>query len=148
LRKAFGPDRDLIRTVAGRGYQFTGELRTTAATVAGALPSPRSNLPEAVSELIGREAELREITALATEHRLVSLVGAGGIGKTRLSLEVARHILPRFPDGVFVAELGPLSSPELVPATVAGALGLTHVAGAASPEGVAGAVGTRKLLLV
>src|SRR5215831_18019598 len=148
LRKAFGPDRDLIRTVAGRGYQFTGDVRTTAATVACPAPSRMTNLPEAVSELIGREAELGEVTALAVEHRLVSLVGAGGIGKTRLSLEVARHLLPGFPDGVFVAELASVSSPELVAATVAGALGLTHVAGAASPEGVAGAVGTRKLLLV
>src|SRR5215831_18559015 len=148
LRKVLGPDRDLIRTVAGRGYQFTGEVRATAATVAGPPPSRMTNLPEAVSELIGREAELREVTALATEHRLVSLVGPGGIGKTRLGLEVARHLVPRFPDGVFVAELGPVSSPELVAATVAGALGLTHVASAASPEGVAGAVGTRKLLLV
>src|SRR5499433_3031785 len=148
LRKVFGPDRDLIRTVAGRGYQFTGEVRTVGAVVAGSPPSPVISIPQAVSELIGREAELREVTALATEHRLVSLVGAGGIGKTRLGLEVARHLLPRFPDGVFVAEFGPLSRPELVPATVAGVLGLTHVAGAASPEGVAGAVGTRKRLRV
>src|SRR5262245_34870111 len=148
LRKVFGPDRDLIRTVAGRGYQFTGDVRTTAATVAGPPPSRTTNLPEAVAELIGREAELGEVMALAAEHRLVSLVGAGGIGKTRLSLEVARQLLPRFPDGVFVAELGPVSSPELVAATVASALGLTHNAGAVSPEGVAGAVGTRKLLLV
>src|SRR5258705_2269756 len=147
LRKVFGADRHLIRTVAGRGYQFTGEIHTAAA----ATPSPPSrmtNLPEAVSELIGREAELEEVAALVTEHRLVSLVGAGGIGKTRLGLEVARHLLPRFPDGVFVAELGPLSSPELVPATVASALGLTSVAGTVSREGIAGAVGTRKLLLV
>src|SRR5258705_5105059 len=87
-----------------------------------------TNLPEAVSELIGREAELETVTALATEHRLVSLVGAGGIGKTRLGLEVARHLLPRFPGGVFVAELGPLSSPQLVPTTVASVVGLTHQA--------------------
>jgi predicted ATPase/DNA-binding winged helix-turn-helix (wHTH) protein len=149
LRRVFGADRHLIRTVAGRGYQFTGEIRVTTATSAGPLPSSRkTNLPEAVSELIGREAELEEVAALVAERRLVSLVGAGGIGKTRLSLEVARHLLPRFPDGVFVAELGPVSSPELVAATVASALGLTHIAGAVSPEGVAGAVGTRKLLLV
>src|SRR6266852_2654446 len=147
LRKVFGADRHLIRTVAGRGYQFTGEIHTAAAA-APSPPSRMTNLPQAVSELIGREAELEEVAALATEHRLVSLVGAGGIGKTRLGLEVARHLLPRFPDGVFVAELGPLSSPELVPATVASALGLTHVAGTVSLEGVAGAVGTKKLLLV
>src|SRR6267142_2018955 len=149
LRKVFGADRHLIRTVAGRGYQFTGEIRATPATSAGPSPPSRmTNLPEAVSELIGREAELEAGAALVTEHRLVSLVGAGGIGKTRLGLEVARHLLPRFPDGVFVAELGRLSSPELVPATVASALGLTHVAGTVSLQGVAGAVGTKKLLLV
>src|SRR5947199_8660399 len=123
VRKAFGPDRDLIRTVAGRGYQFTGEIRGTTATAAAAMLSPATNLPETVSELIGREAELRDAMDLVAKHRLVTLVGAGGVGKTRLGLEVARHLLPRFPDGVFVAELGPLSSPELVTATVA-----THLA--------------------
>src|SRR5215475_161673 len=148
LRKVFGPDRDLIRTVAGRGYQFTGEVRTIVAPVTAPPPSRMTNLPEPVSELIGREDELGQVTAMATANRLVSLVGAGGIGKTRLGLEVARHLLPRFPDGVFVAELGPLSNPALVPVTVASALGLTHVAGVVSPDGVAGAVGARKLLLL
>src|SRR6059036_921689 len=149
LRKVFGADRHLIRTVAGRGYQFTGEIRATPATSAGPFPPARmTNLPEAVSELIGREAELEEVAALVTEHRLVSLVGAGGIGKTRLGLEVARHLLRRFPDGVFVAELGPLSSPELVPATVATALGLTLGSGTVSHDSIAAAVGTKQLLLV
>src|SRR5881396_1357103 len=148
LRKVFGPDRDLIRTVAGRGYQFTGEIRGTAATAAAATLSPATNLPETVSELIGREAELRDAMDLVAKHRLVTLVGAGGVGKTRLGLEVARHLLPRFPDGVFVAELGPLSSPELVPATVATALGLTLGAGTVSRNSIAAAVGTKQLLLV
>src|SRR5215467_11665198 len=148
LRRVLGSDRNLIRTVAGRGYQFTGEVRTTAATAAGFSPSAVTSLPYAVSELIGREVELREVALLAAEHRLVSLVGAGGIGKTRLALEVARHLLPRFPDGVFVAELAPLSSPELVPATVASALGLTHGAGTGSHERIAAAVGTNKTLLL
>src|SRR5439155_4635368 len=81
---------------------------------------------------------------------LVALIDAHGtvIGKTRLGLEVARHLLPRFPDGVFVAELGPLSSPELVPATVATALGLTLGAGTVSRDSIAAAVGTKQLLLV
>src|SRR5882672_10477843 len=143
LRKAFGADRRLIRTVAGHGYQFTGEIRATAAPATGAPPSRMTNLPEPVSELIGREAELGEVAALTAEHRLVSLVGAGGIGKTRLGLEVAR-----FPDGVFLAELGPLSSPQLVPATVASALGLSHAADTVSHDSVAEAVGTRRLLLL
>src|SRR6266850_1895911 len=147
IRAVLGDDARkplFIETMSRRGYRFIAPVTEGAS----ARPSRMTNLPEAVSELIGREAELRAVTALATEHRLVSLVGAGGIGKTRLGLEVARHLLPRFSDGVFIAELGPLSSPELVPATVASALGLTHVAGTVSPEGLAGAVRTKKLLLV
>src|SRR5882724_1275764 len=147
IRAVLGDDARkpiFIETLSRRGYRFIAPVTEGAS----ARPSWTTNLPEAVSELIGREAELRAVTALATEHRLVSLVGAGGIGKTRLGLEVARHLLPRYPNGVFVAELGPLSSPELVPATVATALGLTPVAGTVSLEGIAGAVGTRKLLLV
>src|SRR5882672_7753658 len=147
IRAVLGDDARkplFIETRSRRGYRFTAPVTEGAAARA----SRTTNLPEAVSELIGREAELGEVTALATAHRLVSLVGAGGIGKTRLGFEVARHLLPRYPDGVFVAELGPLSSPELVPTTVASALGLTHVVGAVSHEGVAGAVGTKKLLLV
>ena len=149
IRAVLGDDARkplFVETLSRRGYRFIAPVTEGAAAVP--LPSRMTNLPGAISELIGREAELGEVTALTAEHRLVSLVGAGGIGKTRLSLEVARHLLPRFPDGVFVAELAPLSSPDLVPTTVASALGLTHVAGTLSPEGVAGAVGTKKLLLV
>jgi len=146
LRRAFEPDRDLIRTVAGRGYQFAGEIR--AAASAPALPRSPTNLPERVSELIGREAELREAADLASGHRLVTLIGPGGIGKTRLALEVARQLLPRFADGAWVVELAPLSDPELVPVTVATALGLTLAGGAVTPERVAAALGAKQLLLV
>src|SRR6266446_5442658 len=147
IRAVLGDDARkpiFIETLSRRGYRFIAPVTEDAP----ARPSRTTNLPEPLSELIGREAELRAVTALATEHRLVSLVGAGGIGKTRLGLEVARHLLPRFTDGAFVAELGPLSSPELVPTTVASALGLTHVAGTASPQRVASAVGAKNLLLV
>jgi DNA-binding winged helix-turn-helix (wHTH) protein len=144
IRAVLGDDArkpTFIETQSRRGYRFIAPVTEGGAS---AEPSRMTNLPETVSELIGREAELRAVTALATEHRLVSLVGAGGIGKTRLGLEVARHLLPRFPDGVFVAELGPLSSPELVPATVASALGLTHIVGTVSREGIAGAWAPRR----
>ena len=106
LRKAFGVDRDLIRTVAGRGYQFTGRIRS------------------AVSELIGRDASVREVVALVTSRRLVTLASAEGIGKTRLALEVARRLVPNFADGVGLAELAPLTDPQLVPDAVASALRL------------------------
>jgi predicted ATPase/DNA-binding winged helix-turn-helix (wHTH) protein len=148
LRKVFGADRGLIQTVAGRGYQFTGEIRATAAPAGATTPSRATNLPGAVSELIGREAELGDAMDLVSKHRLVTLVGPGGIGKTRLGLAVARQLLPSFRDGVFVAELGSLSSPALVPTSVATALGLTLGGGTVSWEGIAAAVGTKQLLLV
>src|ERR1700719_4257626 len=163
LRNAFGADRDLIRTISGRGYQFTGEMRTVAASppaspdtqaVAGtavpvsAPPRPPTDLAERVTELIGREVEVEEVRGLAGAHRLVPLTGAGGIGKTRLGLEVARRLLPRFVDGVWVIELAPLSDPDLVAATVATALGLDLADNVVSHERVANALATKQLLLV
>ena len=140
LRKALGGDRDLIRTVAGRGYQFTGEIRAAADRLA--------SVPEPASELIGRDASVRDVIALVTSHRLVTLIGAGGIGKTRLALEVARRLLPNFADGVRLAELGPLADPQLIPVAVAGALRLTPMTGIVSVEAVAAALGTQQVLLV
>jgi predicted ATPase/DNA-binding winged helix-turn-helix (wHTH) protein len=159
LRRALVPDRELIRTIAGRGYQFTGEIRTVAAgpnaqtTVGIPQPTltpscPPTNLPELVSELIGRDVELDEILELIASHRLVTLTGAGGIGKTRLSLEVARRLLPRFADGVWAIELAPLSDPELVSVTVAIALGIELASGMASPLSVATVLRSKQVMLV
>src|SRR5271166_1972113 len=159
LRRAFGADRDLIRTVPRRGYQFTGEVRTVSSshdalqdatiTVPAAAPvGAPTNLPETVSELIGRGVELGEMLGLATSHRLVTLVGAGGIGKTRLGIEIARHLLPRFADGAWIAELAPLSDPELVPVAVATALSIDLSAGAVSAQHVASVLASKQLLLV
>jgi non-specific serine/threonine protein kinase len=159
LRRAFGADRDLIRTIAGRGYQFTGDIRTVStrpdAQVTARMAQPTSmpsrpptNLPEAVSELIGRDAELDEILDLSASHRLVTLTGAGGIGKTRLGFEVARRLPPRFADGVWAAELASLSDPELVPVAVATALRLELTSGTATPLSVANALRSKQLMLV
>src|SRR5690348_3940132 len=115
LRAALGEGRDLIRTVPGRGYQFVGEIRVlsdsadvhAAPGIAAAERPVRTltNLPEPLSELIGRDDELRDILCLAATHRLVTLTGVGGIGKTRLGLAVARQLLRHFPDGAWLAEL-------------------------------------------
>ena len=145
LRKALGADRGLIRTVAGRGYQFAGEMRAAASRAPSA---PVTTLPEPVSELIGRQASVREVVGLVTSRRLMTLIGAGGIGKTRLALEVARQLLPGFTDGVGLAELGPLTDPHLVAGTVAGALRLTPAGGIASVENVAAALAGRQALVV
>src|SRR5208282_4564007 len=159
LRAAFGAERDLIRTVSGHGYQFTGEISIlpgspdarAAAGMAAAQPAaalPPTNLPQPVSELIGRDGELREILSLTAAHRLVTLTGPGGIGKTRLALSAARQLLPHFADGVWLAELSPLSDPGLVPATLAAAVGLELGGGEVSAQRVAQALADRRLLLV
>src|SRR6202011_5462959 len=111
-------------------------------------PLPPTNLPEPISELIGRDDELREILSLAAAHRLVTLTGPGGIGKTRLGSEVAHRLLPNFVDGVWAIELAPLSDPELVPVAVATALGLELTSGSASPLSVANALRAKQLMLV
>jgi predicted ATPase/DNA-binding winged helix-turn-helix (wHTH) protein len=176
LRRVFGAERDLIRTVSRRGYQFTGEIRTASTGAAGEvdeevaaadprddrprvehgagsdgrLPGdgPPTNLLEPVSELIGRDAELHEILGLAAAHRLVTLTGPGGIGKTRLALAATRWLLPQFADGVWLAEFSPVADPDLVPATVAAAVGLELGVGEISARRVAQALANRQLLLV
>jgi predicted ATPase/DNA-binding winged helix-turn-helix (wHTH) protein len=159
LRAAFGPERDLIRTVSGRGYQFTGEIRSLPATpearadAAAVAPGPRpagplTNLPAAVSELIGRDQEIAELLKLATAHRLVTLTGAGGIGKTRLTLTLARELLPHFADGAWLAEFSAVSDPGLVHSTLVTAIGLDLAGGEISAQRVAQALAERTLLLV
>lgn len=159
LRKALAADRDLIRTVYGRGYQFTGEIvvlpgivdKRAGTGIVATKPGsavPPTNLPEPVSELIGRDEEASEILNLVAAHRLVTLVGAGGIGKTKLAVILARELLPHFADGVWLTELSSLTDPGLVPATVAAAVGLELGGGIASAERVAHALAGRPLLLV
>jgi predicted ATPase/DNA-binding winged helix-turn-helix (wHTH) protein len=142
LRKALGADRNLIRTIPGRGYQFTGVIREWGTSDA---QKPLTNLP-AHSELISREDVLVKLCQLLSEQRLITLCGAGGIGKTRLAIEVGRRAGARFPDGVWLADLSPLSESALVPVAIAGALGLPL--SGASAETISNAVAQKKLLLL
>ena len=82
-----------------------------------------NNLPAQLSSFVGREAEIGAIVALIEQHRLVTLVGSGGVGKTRLSLQVAANLLDGSGDGVWFIELAPLTSGDYIPSTVAQALG-------------------------
>ncbi|HEX3521934.1 MAG TPA: winged helix-turn-helix domain-containing protein, partial [Stellaceae bacterium] len=157
LRAAFAAERALIRTVSGRGYQFTGDIRVLPASPGepvGAVAAPPAsvlpptNVPEPVSELIGREEELSEILNLVATHRLVTLTGAGGIGKTTLAIALARELRPHFTDGVWLAEFSALADPGLVPATVAAAVGLELSGGEVLAQRVAQALADRRVLLV
>ncbi|WP_165694299.1 winged helix-turn-helix domain-containing protein, partial [Teichococcus deserti] len=133
LRKLLGGG--VIATASGRGYRFVAPL-----VDAGAAPSPApaadpdatpgqgpASLPRPLTRLIGREADLQAVLALLapsrSSGRLVTLLGPGGIGKTRLALEVADQAAAGLPDGVWLAELGPLADPAALPLAVARAPG-------------------------
>ena len=109
----------------------------------------QTNLPAAASELIGRTNAVQHLRGLLTAYRVVTLTGAGGIGKTRLALEVARGF-PSLHSDVRLVELASLSDPALAlaPTAAAGVLGLKFAGGEISAESVARAIGAKKLLLV
>jgi len=86
--------------------------------------TPRHNLPSPRTSFVGREREMVEVKRALAMTRLLTLTGAGGSGKTRLALEVARDLVGAYPDGVWLVELAGLSEPELVPQAVATALGV------------------------
>ncbi len=113
-----------------------------------ALDTTPGNLRPAATSLIGRELEVDEIQAAVKSHRLVTLTGVGGVGKTRLALEVAARLADEFPDGVWVFELAAVTDPAAVPDAVAAVLGITQQPGKTVSESVAAALEDRVRLLV
>jgi predicted ATPase/DNA-binding SARP family transcriptional activator len=86
--------------------------------------NPKLNIPIPLTSFIGREKELKEVSELLSKSRLVTLTGSGGVGKTRLAIQVIAEVLDISLDGVWFLDLAPLSDPSLVPNTVASLLGL------------------------
>ena len=84
----------------------------------------QNNLPAQLSSFVGRRREVAELESLLAKHRLVTLAGAGGTGKTRLSLQLAKSLLDRYPDGAFFVDLAVVTDPSLVWVTIGAALGL------------------------
>jgi predicted ATPase/class 3 adenylate cyclase len=107
-----------------------------------------NNLPQLAHALIGRERDVAEIEALLAEHRLVTLVGAGGVGKTSLSLQVGADLSARFPDGVRFVELAPLDRAELVGETAAAVFGLLVQGGRPATDAIAAFLRSRHMLLI
>jgi len=101
-----------------------------------------------LTSFVGREREAAELAGLLRDHRLVTVTGPGGVGKTRLAAEVARAAAGQFPDGVHFAGLGAVSDPARVPSAVAAALGVRPAPGRPAREAVAGLLAPRRLLLV
>lgn len=107
-----------------------------------------NNLPSELSSFVGRAGELARLRAMLDETRLLTLLGAGGMGKTRLSLKLARQAMPDFPDGVWFVELAPLAEPQLLAQVVISALSITVEPGQSAMQALLAHVAARRMLLV
>jgi predicted ATPase/DNA-binding winged helix-turn-helix (wHTH) protein len=156
LRKTLGEDRDLIITVPGRGYRFVGFAGSIDKPAAAlrietgfdASPTTPHNLPLQRSTLFGRQYAIADVSRLLANTPIVTLVGAGGIGKTQLGIEVSRQNIAAFPDGVWLVELASLTEPRLVPLAIAEACGLKFPGGTVTAERLGDALASRRLLLL
>ncbi len=129
--------RDLYRRILLQAPELTLEP-----------PQPPSNLPTRLTSFVGRNRELQELADLVNGNRLLTLTGPGGIGKTRLAMEVAQRLHPRFPGGVWWVDLAPVTDPETTADEVARVLGVTVAPGAEVVSAVARALGRRRALLL
>ena len=151
LRKLLGAAA--VVTVPGRGYRFAMALEddppdTEDAVTPSDGASQSSNLPLNLPALIGREDEFAAVTALLAGTHLLTLVGAGGVGKTRFALEVAAQLQGRWKDGVWFVELAPVADPALVPQAVAIALGIHEEPGRPLADTLLDFLRRRELLIV
>ena len=157
LRKVLGGE--IIATIPGRGYRFTAAFdadpaREATRPAAPATPEAHgvadasSNLPALLSALIGRETDLATVRTLVGEHRLVTLAGTGGIGKTRLAEAAAHSMRGAFANGAWMVELAAITDPALVPAAVAQALRISLPGEAAPLDELVARVRSESLLLV
>jgi predicted ATPase/class 3 adenylate cyclase len=113
-----------------------------------ALDVSPGNLRPPTTSFIGRESEVAELQAVMKAHRLVTLTGVGGVGKTRLAVEVASRLADEYPDGVWFFELAAVADPAAIPDAVAAVLGITQQPGKTVSESVAAALEGRVRLLV
>ena len=164
IRKALGPDRGLLKTIAGRGYRLLGDwinqpeepaaagVSTTPLAAAGPnrrpVANPVTNLAAPAGALIGRETAEAQLLELLSTYRMVTMTGPGGIGKTVLAQSVARTLLATFGGDGLLVELVSLSDPAMVPFAVAAVLGLGQAGVEITIKSIAREIGARKLLLV
>jgi predicted ATPase/class 3 adenylate cyclase len=107
-----------------------------------------SNLPLQATELVGRRLLVGEVADLVVACRAVTLTGPGGVGKTRLALEVGAEVLPKFPDGVWLVDLAPVAHDEMVLPTIAGVLGISAQSGESLITTVVSRLVSRRLVII
>jgi predicted ATPase/class 3 adenylate cyclase len=138
--------RDLGR--AEHVYQLVHILLADSFPKLKSLEEHPGNLPEQLTSFVGRTRELGELQRHLAENRSVTLTGAGGCGKTRLSLQLAADALDTFEEGAWLVELAPITNPEIVPQTVARVVGAKEEPGKPILESLAGYLRERKILLI
>jgi predicted ATPase/class 3 adenylate cyclase len=151
------PDADLLDLGLHvlRGFDDRERLfQVVAPGLERQFPRPRTpvavthNLPAPLTSFVGRHAEVRSVAALVRRHRLVTVVGTGGAGKTRLAIQAAGSLLDAYPDGVWFVDLATVADPAALPAAVAAALGLRPEPGRPVMDTLVEYVVRRRLLLV
>ncbi|MGH7727800.1 MAG: ATP-binding protein [Vulcanimicrobiaceae bacterium] len=129
-------------------YQLTGDRLAADFPPLRSLDTFRHNLPQQLTSFVGRDEELAQIREMLERTRLVSLVGTGGVGKTRTALHVAADLLERFPDGVWLVELAPLRDLGAIEAVLISVLGLASMAGGTPRQAIVGALRGKHTLLI
>jgi len=148
LRKLLGPRA--ITTIPGRGYRFVlpiDEVKSFGSVASAPASVAIGNLP-ASPTLFGRSQDLDAVAALLREHPVVTIVGAGGIGKTCMALVAGAAAEIEVSEGRWWVELAPITDGTQVPASIAGALGLQLSSGRSPHESLATSLGSKNLLLV
>ncbi len=112
------------------------------------LEATPNNLPQQLTSFIGRERELEEATTLLKTTRLLTLLGMGGLGKTRLSMQIAAEVIDGFPDGVWFVDLAPVVDPAFVPATAAQVLNVREEPGKPLTQTLCAHLKSHKALLI
>src|SRR6266403_1426373 len=130
LRRILGDGRDgkrFVINIPGRGYRFVADVTTDIEPSPPLAVDATHNLPAPFTQLIGREDAMADLVLQLKQHRLLTVVGPGGIGKSSVAQAVARELVARFRDGVWLIDLEPLTDPQLVPNALRSALGFeTH----------------------
>ncbi|HZC96859.1 MAG TPA: winged helix-turn-helix domain-containing protein [Bradyrhizobium sp.] len=157
LRKALGEEQPGVRYVTnvhGRGYCFfaaidddTVVVTTPAAVVEPTVPDTTYRLPPRLTRMIGRDETIGEIAEILDQHRFVTILGPGGVGKTTVAVSIGHAQVAAFEGAVCFFDLAPLNDPRLVPRTIASTLGLPSQSSDPTP-GLIGFLRDKRMLLI
>jgi serine/threonine protein kinase len=139
---------DRFTTVEEMAEALAGTVTPYRSPVATRLRTGKNNLPIQATSFVGRDKEMAELKSLLSKTRLLALTGSGGCGKTRIALRLATEVLDEYPDGVWLAELAPLTDATLITKSIADVMKLREVRGEPIATTLIAALKERHLLLV